>query len=362
MNRLQRRIRASVLKRVLTDPDSWIFSVDSTANIKRTAGILGGGLWANSKNEIFYGQNMMMLCAINIKTGESIPVYWLPWLKENEREKGKTNHDLVLTLVDAVIAEGWPKLTVVMDSWFDCHRLMKLLNERGITFSVELKSFRKPSKNPSPRSQKLCLVDIFKNLLRESIRLTTRENKQPQKLGWKNLKFISGSILWIGGKEKNSNKIRLKVTAVYNHPRENKAFAYYATNDLSKPYTWSWKMSRHRWNIEVGFKDLRQGFNWGKLAAKSQEGANLAWTLPILILSYMREFDSKTPILTQIERIKNEELMATIDFHANNPNHIQRKNLKIRILGTDACKKVRITSAEKPNSCKKSNLCNKIAA
>ena len=121
-------------------------------------------------------------------------------------------------------------------------------------------------------------------------------------------------------------------------------------------------MSRHRWNIEVGFRDLRQGFSWGKQAAKSVEGANLSWTLPILILAYMREQDSKTPILTQLQKIKNEELMATIDFHANNPYSQQREKLRIRLLGTPACKKVRITAAEKDNSKRKENLCKKIAA
>ncbi len=362
MNRLQRRISWSVLKQVMRDPNNWIWGIDTTANIKRTAGLRGRGLWANSKDEIFFGQNMMVICAINVNTGVSIPVYWLPCLKAEEREEGVTNHALVLELIDELIAQGWPKITLVMDSWFDSAKLMKALKDRKITFVIQLKSSRKPKTNPSPRSPKKFLIDIFKNLARESIRATTREEKLAIKKGWKNLKFISGQLLWINGEGENSKQIQLLVAAVYNHHRERNAFGYYATNDLSKSYTWCWKMSRYRWNIEVGFRDLRQGFNWGEMAAKNEEGANLSWTLPILILAYIREQDQKTPVLTVLERIKNEELMRTIDFHAENPNSLQRKNLRIRLIDSPACKKVRITAAEKGNKDIKSNLPNKKAA
>jgi len=362
MNLVQRRIAWSVLKQVVRDPENWIWVIDTTANIKRTANLPGRGLWANSKNEIFFGQNMMMICAVNTLTGASIPVYWLPFLKPNERKKGHTNHNLVLELVDALIEQEWPKLTLVMDSWFDSASLLQALNKRKIIFVVELKSSRKPKTNPGLRVSKKHLVDIFKNLNRESIRCTTREIKEPVRVGWKNLRFVSGQNIWINGRGETSKQIQLHVAAVYNHPKEKKAFGYYATNDLSKPYTWCWKMSRYRWNAEVCFRDLRQGFNWGKLPAKSVECANFSWVMPILILAYIREYDPKSTILSFLEKTKDEELMRSINYYTKNPDNFQIKKLRIRLLGTPPCKKVRITAAEKERLDQKSNLSNKSAA
>lgn len=362
INRAQRRLIFSVLKQVMRDPEHWIWVIDSTENIKRTEGLAGRGAWANSSHEMFFGQNMMMLCAVNIKTGVAIPVHWKPWLKAKERAVGQTNHHLVLKLIDDLLEQGWPKLTLVMDSWFDSAELMEELNSRKITFLIQLKSSRKPRTNSNPRSGKKNLCEIFQNLARKSFRCTTREIKTPSSIGWENLRFICGEKIWINGSGKASKQIHLNVAAVYNHPKEKNAFGYYATNDLSKPYTWCWKMSRHRWNVEVCFRDLRQGFQWGKLAAKLPQSAHFSWTMPIIILAFMREQDQKTPILTALRQIKNEEYMATIDFHAEKPNNIYRKNLRIRLLGTPAGNKVRITSAERNKSHEKSNSPLKNAA
>ena len=49
MNRAQRRIAWSVLKQVKRNKDDWIWVIDTTSNIKRTAALEGRGLWANSK-------------------------------------------------------------------------------------------------------------------------------------------------------------------------------------------------------------------------------------------------------------------------------------------------------------------------
>ena len=121
-------------------------------------------------------------------------------------------------------------------------------------------------------------------------------------------------------------------------------------------------MSRYRWNVEVGFRDLRQGFEWGKFAAKSPEGANFSWTMPIIILAYLREKNSEAPILAQLREIKYTETMAAIDFHAEKPNSSQREKLRIRLLGTASNKKVRITAAEKEEVRNKSKLGAKNAA
>jgi len=362
MNRAQRRLSLSVLRRVLEDPSIWIWCIDTTANMKRTANLTGRGLWANSKDEIFFGQNMMMICAVNVNTGESIPVYWLPCLKESERDKNKTNHYLVLKLMDKLQDDGWPKLDLVMDAWYDSVELMENLNQKNIRYVIQLKSNRKPKNSPGPRVRRWSLPEMFSKIQRASIRLTTRKNKIPKCVGWKNLRFFSGKIVWINGSKEGGKQIQIKVTAVYNHPKERNAFGYYATNDLSKPYTWSWEMSRYRWNMEVGFRDLRQGFNWGKLPAKNVEMADFSWIMPILILAFIRETTPEIPILTVLEDVIKNEVMNSIDYHAENPNNKLREKLRIRIMGTPACKKVKITAAEMRNNDNKYDSSIKIAA
>lgn len=352
MNRAQRRLAWSVLKQVRNAPDDWIWVIDTTSNIKRTAGISGGGLWANSKHEIFYGQNLMVLCAVNIKTGVSIPIIWKPCLKKEDRKIGETNHALVIALVDEMIAQHWPKLKLVMDSWFDSIALMRSLNQRGITFVIQMKSSRKPKLNPSPRHPKRPLVEIFSKLERISVRATTRENKPREKIGLKGIRYVSGTNIWIAGSGKGK-QVQIRVAAVYNHIKERKAFGYYSTNDLSASFIWCWKMSRYRWNIEVCFRDLRQGMNWGEQASKTPAGANLSLMLPILVLGYLKETSPNSAILSSIFELRNTELMAAIDFHANNPKSVQRKSLRIRLL-SPACKKCRITAAEEASTKTKS--------
>ena len=356
MNRAMRRLAWSVLKQVRASPEDWIWVVDTTSNLKRTNGMLGEGHWANSKNEVFWGQNLMVLCAVNTKTGNSIPIMWKPCLKDSERPKGTTNHDLVPELLTAMLDEGWPKLKLVMDSWFDSAALFDRLNKLGITFVIQLKSSRKPKTNPSPRSPKRLLIDIFNSLKRTADRATTRENKPREKIGSLGIRYVTGTNIWVSGSGKNAKQIQLRVAAVYNHIKERKAFGYYATNDLSASFTWCWKMSRYRWNIEVSFRDLRQGLNWGELASKTPNGANFALTVPILILGYLREMGPEKPILSQVQSIRETETMVAIDFHAENPNSRQRESLRNRIHGTPSGKKVRSTFANESKAERKSQL------
>ena len=349
MNRAMKRLAWSVLKRVMKAPDDWIFVIDTTSNIKRTQGLEGAGLWANSKHEIFSGQNLMVLCAVNKKTGEAIPIAWRPCLKESERSPGTTNHDLVPELLQLVLGLGWPKLPLVMDSWFDSVPLMLTLKAMKITFVIQLKSSRKPTTTPSPRNPKRFLIDLFKGMIRTSTRATTRENKPIPKVGLQGVKYVAGRDLWISGRGKNAKKIMVRVAAVYNHIKERNAFGYYATNDLSASYTWCWNMSRYRWNIEVCFRDLRQSMQWGSWAAKCPEMANLSLVLPLLVLGYLREQDAETPIISRLERLRDEEMMHSIDFFANNPKSQKRESLRNRLLGAPHGEKPTIFKRDRGN-------------
>lgn len=362
MNRTMKRVAWSVLSRVRKAPLDWIFVVDTTSRFTRTKGVAGGGLWANSKSEIFHGQNLMVICAVNKKTGEAIPVTIAPCIKEQERKAGTTNHDLVITLLQSLIEQGWPKLNIVMDSWFDSAALMTKLMLLGFTFVIELKSKRKPKLSPGTRCPKRSLIDIFSGHKRISVRATTRENSPRKKLGWKGAKYIAEKSVWLNGVGKNTKQFRIKIEAVYNHFKEQNAFGYYATNDLSAPSTWCWKMSRYRWNIEVCFRDLKQGLRWGKWASKCPEAANLSLILPIVVLAYMRETEPEATIIGRLQRLQDEETIASVEYFANNPRSQLRENLRIRLLKSKPGKKPRITAAEKKQVGEKSKYSIKIAA
>jgi hypothetical protein len=182
MNRAMKRHAWSVLKRVMKGTKDWIFVVDTTSNAKRTVGLDGQGFWANSKDEVFYGQNLKVVCAVNKRTGEAIPIAWTPCLKESERKPGCTNHTLVPQLIDSLLEQGRPKLPVVIDSWFDSATLMPALQKRGLTSVIQLKSSRKPKPIPSPRHPKRFLVDIF-NGIKESTVERQRAKRNAYKEG-----------------------------------------------------------------------------------------------------------------------------------------------------------------------------------
>ena len=115
-------------------------------------------------------------------------------------------------------------------------------------------------------------------------------------------------------------------------------------------------MCRCRWNIEVCFRDLRQGLRWGQFAAKTPQGAELAFLLPILIQGILHEKDASTPLLTKLSKLRNSEMLAALEFHVANPKNQQLQRLKSTLGNQAACKKVKITTAEKEQArtnCKK---------
>jgi hypothetical protein len=343
----QRRLSWSVLKRARPNAQKWVLVVDTTKNPKRIKELTGRGLWGDSNNVIYEGQNLLVIAAVNLDSGEAIPVAWEPCLKPSERKEAGSASTQTLHLLDNLVAQGWPKLPVICDSWFDGFDFMKGLEDRGFEFVIQLKPNRKPKLVPAPRARKHHLPEVFEKLPRSGIRASTR-GPDPQKIGIKEMKFRADKLVWIQGGKGNKMQLPLKVTAVYNHPRESRAFGYYATNALSKSGAWLWKMSRVRWNIEVMFRDLKQQMGWGKLASSSENGNNLSLFMPIAVLAYLRENQAQSQSIgKQLSIERHEELLRSIHFLSANPKHIKVARLFSRLDPARACCKPKDTAAEK---------------
>jgi hypothetical protein len=346
LNRAMRRLRSSVLKMVNKNPGEWAFFFDTTANPKRVVGLPGRGLWATSKGNVYDGRNLLVLVVVNKITGIAIPVAWAPCIKpKDDKINGKMAWELVLDLLDLVVDEGFPKLDVGADSWFDGVLFFNALNKRGFTFNIELKSSRTAKRNISPNATWKHLEDHFGGLPKKGTRVGTRE---PEEIltGMRGMKFVASRILWVRASKPDSDgkKIepRIRVAAVYNHANEKKPFAFYATNNISKSGVWQWEMARWRWNIEVLFRDLKQNLTWGKLTCESHTGCDAFIVIPFLIVAYLRLKDDssgKRSIGEILTEAQHKSVLHSIEFIIANPKCSIYQKFKARMNPSRACKK-----------------------
>lgn len=344
------RLSWSVLKRVHRNAADWVFAVDTTKNPKRTTGLTGSGLWGDSNGSVYTGRNLLVVAAVNTVTGEAIPVAFEPCLKPSERKESGSASTQTLALLDRLVEQGWPRLTVILDSWFDSVDFMRALNERKFTFVIELKSFRKLKTNPSPRVKRKSFEEVFAGLPRKGVRAGTSVAAEKRN-SRKNLRFTAGKVVWLQGGSRKKSLFQVKAAAVYNHPRERSAFGYYATNSLSKSDAWLWKMSRVRWNIEVMFRDLKQYMAWGKQAFHSEEGNDLFLFLPVAVLAWLREkHEGQGQIGKMLAELKQSEILRSVKFMMENPNSEKVKKYISRNNKEYAHKKPVDSAAEKAKS------------
>lgn len=350
LNRAMRRVSWSVLKRVRRSPDEWIFVVDTTKNLKRIEGLSGRSLWGDSNNVIFEGQNLLVVAAVNKRTGQAIPVAWAPCIKPSESSEGKTASALTLEILDALVEQGWPKLVTVFDSWFDGVAFMHALSERGFVFVIQLKTSRKLKLSPGPRARKHTFVEVFSERERHGVRASTRECDEVPK-GWDGLRFASEAMVWLRDCKGKLPQVIVKVAAIYNRPREKHAFGYYATNDLTQSGVWLWAHSRRRWNIECLFRDLRQHMAWGKLASQSEGGADLSLFLPIAVIAFLRETGRETETIgQQLSAMRQREMLRSVEFIKKRPSSSLLDVFEARNDPERANRKPRSSAAEKEMS------------
>ena len=335
-NRVMRRFRTRVLKHIKKSPNEWIFVVDTTKKPSHIAALNHCGSWRESSHNAFFGLNLLVIAVVNVRTCVSLPLDFLPCEKIKQGyEKQNTAWELVLKLLDKLVEEGFPKLNISQDSWFDGVEFANKLKDRGFTYETELKSSRLVKTHPN--SSRVSLKDAFADEKKIAVKAFTREiGHENVSKGLQGKKFVAEKILYIKS-SKTKKSIQVKVAAIYNYQSEKEAFAYYFTNDISKSGAWLWKMSRLRWNIEVLFRDLKQNLDWGNFSSHEESGAYLFLIIPFLIVVHLRiekhNYKTKedTSIGAMVSRIQHDETIRTIDFILNNRCHFLIEKLRNRL-------------------------------
>jgi DDE superfamily endonuclease len=331
-NRFIRRARAAILRMIagVEDPTGrYRLAFDTTDNPRRISELRGVGHWASSDGSIFHGLNLVIVALVDTKTGVALPVAWAPCLKPVEGQKHDTAWEIVLRLLDELVAAGFAKVPVVGDSWFDGCPFMSELSDRGFTFVLELKSNRNMKTNISPNAQWHKAADVLSDETKTATHQGTRDKVTP--VGLSGAKFVNSKIVFLSVPSGAGSKMRpFRIAGAHNYAADKTPFAVYITNDLSKPGIWLWGSARARWNIEVLFRDLKQNFSWGKIPCRSQNASDAFIVLPFIIVVALRLDDPAlwgieprcTKTLGQMAGYVHESsLVRSIDLLRKNPNH-----------------------------------------
>jgi len=166
MNRFRRRLLSSILRghKGIIDPNNFAFVIDDTGNPKSGKRIFNRGVWGGSQG-LYMGQKIMLLALVNLKTHAAFPLTYMIMPKRNSKDE-PTAIDHAAELVKQALNEGYPKLTVIADSWFDSVKLMEEINVMGCDFVVEIKSNRKVKTNPGINVKSTSLAQAFQNVKR----------------------------------------------------------------------------------------------------------------------------------------------------------------------------------------------------
>ena len=133
-NRFQRRLLTGVLKKLKTiiNLTDFIFVIDDTDNPKYGKFIFENGRWGSSKGK-YLGQKIMVLAIVNLKTKVAILIAY-KIIPKRLSKKDPSAIDYVKSLVKSALDAGYPKLTVVVDSWFDSVKLMEEIEVPWLSF------------------------------------------------------------------------------------------------------------------------------------------------------------------------------------------------------------------------------------
>lgn len=317
------------LKRVLdkitqSGHGEFCFAIDDTANPKY--GNCFSSFNFGSSAGKYFGQKILVLGIVDLRNHKIYPLQYC-FLKGTKDPEHTPAHQLAIELLHLVVDFGFPPFPVTTDSWFDSKEFISSVHLLGCEFAGELKSNRTVKNNPGPRNPMIKLKLWFKGKVKSRLP-QTRYQKRAEKRG----KAYSEDILYI-----KSLGRPLKIIAVYNQINGSKAFAYYATTNLTMTGAQLWKMSRARWAIEVLFRDLKQSLSFGRLTAGGEGGAHLSVCIPIILYSSIQADSmkvwanaNKDTLGTLIKKLRETAFTKSLDHIISQPDGAKIKALKSR--------------------------------
>jgi hypothetical protein len=276
-DRLNKRHRQRILRLladVHRDPSRYLWAIDDTLVTHSGKKIWGAYYWRdhNSKGTVF-GHKLLVLGLVDRKRRVLIPVYWeiLHRVGEKHHEKG---WKVATRLLKKAAAFGFPKFTVVADSWFAGEEFFDALvgEKLKYDFVVEIKSNRKVVEHGKKKGLDIAVNEFFKSRQRTKI------------FYWGKKKWAIEAILRF-----KDSKRKLKVAAVANKKRlDEQPFAFYVSNRLTWSASKLWAVARDRWTIEVQFRDLKQNFALGEAAVRSQKAVETSISVSAIALTVIR--------------------------------------------------------------------------
>jgi hypothetical protein len=317
-NRLMRRLRGSILRRFKgkLNPDDFCFALDDTANPKYGKNTFCGGYWRGSEG-IMYGQKIVLLALVDIRNNVAYPLAYTFAIKKTETDYKKIPL-LAVDLLKTVLADGFPKLPLTLDSWFDGVEFINAVKETGVSLVGQFKSNRNVKTGISPTATWMNITDFFRNLSR--IRISAKPSSS--NMGEEKYKWYSECNIYI-----KKYPSRLITIAVYNRKNGHDAFGFYFSNDLSLTGAQLWKYCRARWRIECLFRDLKQNLSFGKLPCQGESAANLAVCFPLILyvslnLDHQKTWGFKSLGSTGsvVRRIMQRDWRRSVDEISKNPD------------------------------------------
>jgi hypothetical protein len=284
LNRRHRRRLLRLMVDLEKDPARYQWVIDDTLVTHDGKKIWGTYTWHDhvSKGYVF-GHKILVLGIEDKKRRLLIPVFWeilhrdlsddveeaneLP--ETAEHEKG---WEVALRLVDQAVAFGFPRLTVVADSWFAGEELFVGLEKRQLSYVIEVKSNRNVARHGTSHYQKHRVDAFFEDRERSLISYHGKT------------KFSAEAVVVF-----KDSELRQKVVAVANkRDLDDKVFAFYVTNQLAWNASRVWAAARDRWGIEVQFRELKQLFTFGEAAVRSQQAVETSISVSAIALTVIR--------------------------------------------------------------------------
>lgn len=327
-NRFMRRLRAKILRKIKEgkiDVEDCCYAIDDTIVEKYGAKVFRIGTWGKHGSGMIRGQRIMTLVLVVRSKGIAIPLGFEICPKKDDTEY-RSGLDISLELIDLILANGFPRLPVVLDSWFDSADFMTKLSQRKMTFVIECKSNRKIKKNISPRARWYDWKSFFHKKMRYSVKLNKTENS---KRSYKT-KYIAEDYIFL--RKYNS---RLKAAVVYNKPYGKNFFGIYVTNDQKMRCSDIWGLARSRWRIEEFFRSIKQNLAFLKLPTTNKAAAYASICIPfgiyVKIILSKQGFSERINVTIDsiIKEIKETVFEKSIHDMTNN-----KRNKKILILKT----------------------------
>lgn len=284
LNRRHRRRIFSIFPDILSNPSRYQYAVDDTIAPHTGRNIWGAYVWwDHTKKCNVFGHKILVIGIIDRQTRILTPVIWevlhrdlRDQIDSNEAIMHEKGWEVAIRLLKEITQSGFPKFNVSMDSWFASEEMFNQLDALGIGFVIEIKSNRVVKSHGQKRLNGRVSL-FFKEKLRHIIYFGSKA------------KFASEAILIF----KDSTR-KLKVVAVGNSKHlDDENFAYYVSNRLTWNASRIWSISRHRWAIEVQFRELKQSFALGEAAVRSKEAVEISISLSVIALTVVRILQKK---------------------------------------------------------------------